>query len=91
MREHPRTALSERFSEVLLTIFSPQITTYLNAEDGSAMRFELDKLGFALAAYRADHGAYPARLADLAPDYVAKLPKDVFNDSELHYRLQGKG
>ena len=55
------------------------------------MRFELDKLGFALAAYRADHGAYPARLADLARDYVAKLPKDVFNDSELHYRLDGKG
>ncbi len=55
------------------------------------MRFELDKLGFALAAYRADHGAYPAKLADLTPNYVAEVPKDIFNDSELHYRLEGKG
>ena len=55
------------------------------------MRFELDKLSFALASYRADHGTYPAELADLAPDYVAKVPKDIFDDSDLHYRLEGEG
>jgi len=55
------------------------------------MRFELDKLGFALAAYRADHGSYPVTLADLAPKYVREVPKDIFNDAEPHYRQEGDG
>ncbi len=41
--------------------------------------------------YQADHGSYPVKLGDLAPDYVVEVPKDVFNDSELHYRLEGEG
>ena len=55
------------------------------------MQFELDKLAFALAAYRADQGSYPAKLADLKPKYVAEIPKDIFNDGELHYRQEGTG
>ena len=30
------------------------------------MRLEFTRLAFALAAYRADHGSYPAKLADLS-------------------------
>ena len=55
------------------------------------MRFELDKLAFALAAYRADHGIYPVKLGDLVPKYVAEVPKDICNDSELHYRQEADG
>jgi hypothetical protein len=55
------------------------------------MQFELIRLAFALAAYRADQGAYPLKLADLVPKYVAKVPQDIFNDSELHYRREGDG
>jgi hypothetical protein len=54
-------------------------------EDGIHMRFELTKLAFALAAYRADRGEFPSRLADLAPRYAARIPKDVFSDADLHY------
>ena len=63
----------------------------IKAEDRATMQFEVTRLAFALAAYRADHGGYPAKLADLAPQYVAKVPRDIFNDAELHYRLQGGG
>ena len=55
------------------------------------MQFDLTKLAFALAAYRADRGTYPAKLADLVPKYVAEVPKDIFNASELHYRPEGGG
>ena len=44
-----------------------------------------------MASYRADHGTYPAKLADLAPVYVVEVPKDIFDDSDLHYRLEGNG
>ena len=56
MLANPRQALSERFSEVLLTVLLPEIT-FLQSEDRGTMRFELDKLGFALASYRADRSA----------------------------------
>jgi hypothetical protein len=55
------------------------------------MQFELTKLAFALAAYRADNGSYPPKLADLTPKYVAEVPKDIFADAELHYSREGEG
>ncbi len=44
-----------------------------------------------MAAYHADRGAYPAKLSDLVPKYVEQVPKDIFNDSDLRYRLEGQG
>ncbi len=87
----PRRAVSERLGQVLLIKFLPPIARNVEFEDRSTMRLELAKLGFALASYRADHGTYPTKLADLVPDYVAEVPKDIFNGSELHYRLEGQG
>ena len=55
------------------------------------MQFDLTKLAFALAAYHADHGSYPAKLSDLMPKYVNALPKDIFTGSDLHYRREGNG
>ena len=86
-----RQALSDRLSLVLLAIFFSETTHLIQTEDRWTMRFELDKLGFALASFRADFGGYPAKLGDLAPNHVVEVPKDIFNDSELHYRLQGNG
>jgi hypothetical protein len=91
MLVNPRQALSERFSDVLLTMFLPNLRTDNEQEDRWIMRFELDKLAFGLAAYHADRGTYPAKLAELAPHYVAEVKKDIFNDSELRYRLEGQG
>ena len=62
-----------------------------NLDASPATTRDLTKLAFALAAYRADHGSYPARLAELAPKYVREVPKDIFNDAELHYRREDKG
>ena len=52
----------------------------------------IDDLAFALAAYRADRGTYPAKLAELVPKYVKTVPTDIFNnDADLHYSRQNKG
>ena len=55
------------------------------------MQFELTSLAFALAQYRADHNSYPQKLADLVPKYAAEIPKDLFNDSDLHYAREDDG
>lgn len=67
-----------------------QSTTLM--DDMAAMECEVTKLGFALTQYGIDHSAYPDKLGDLVPKYVAKLPKDIFlRDGELHYRKEGFG
>jgi hypothetical protein len=87
----PRQALSRRFGETLVALVLPAVSAAVDAEDRGAMQFELTRIAFALAEYRADHGSYPAKLADLVPKYVAETPKDLFVAADLHYRQEGKG
>ena len=49
------------------------------------------QVAFALAAYRRDHGDYPAKLDDLAPKYLAAVPDDLFSGKALVYRPAEKG
>ena len=44
-----------------------------------------------MAAYRADTGRYPARLAELAPKYLAAVPDDLFAGKPLVYRPSEAG
>ncbi len=41
----------------------------------------------ALSAWRTEHGAYPARLAALVPEYLDSLPLDPISGEPLRYRL----
>ncbi|MGD0898188.1 MAG: alpha/beta hydrolase [Thermoguttaceae bacterium] len=86
-----RSAISERVGNVLVSLVVPADMMVAQAENRGAMQFDLIRLAFALAAYRADHGSYPAKLADLVPKYVAEVPKDIFIAAELHYRQEGGG
>jgi len=87
-----RKAASESVSQILLCLQAPCFSSSIHVEDPCAMTFELDKLAFALAAYRAEQGSYPEKLDSLMPKYVAKLPVDIFNnDADLHYRREGNG
>ncbi|MGA2257990.1 MAG: hypothetical protein ABSG53_25275, partial [Thermoguttaceae bacterium] len=87
----PRCAISERIGQVFVSLFLPKAPPGSDAEDRGTTQFELTKLGFALAAYHADHGTYSVKLAELVPKYVARVPKDIFNASDLHYRPEGDG
>jgi hypothetical protein len=48
-------------------------------------------VAFALAAYRADHGRYPANLEELAPKYLPRVPEDLFSGGPLIYRPEEGG
>lgn len=91
MLTNPREVISRQFGGVLVTSFIQPYLVCADAEDRATMQFKLTKLAFPLAQYRADHDTYPATLADLTPKYVAKLPKDLFTDGDLHYRQEGDG
>ena len=86
-----RNTLSERVGQVFACVLLPGMTIAGRIDDEGTMQSELTRLLFALAAYHADRGVYPAKLADLTPKYVPEIPKDIFNASDLHYRSDGGG
>lgn len=51
----------------------------------------LTEVAFAIAAYKAEKGKYPQKLADLAPDYIKAVPNDIFSDKPLIYKLTDDG
>ena len=53
--------------------------------------YQLARLALALAAYQAAQGEYPARLEELAPHILKKLPKDPFSAAAFCYKRQAKG
>jgi hypothetical protein len=69
----------------------PALSAMHDAEIRREMRFELAKLGIALAAYHAEQESYPANLADLTPKYVSKVPQDIFVDNPLRYERHEDG
>jgi hypothetical protein len=87
----PGKQVSEKIGHVLIGLFMPAARKV----QGAAYRTEQIQrnlhLAFALAAYKADHGAYPPKLADLAPKYLPKVPDDIFSGKALIYRPSENG
>jgi serine/threonine protein kinase len=51
-------------------------------------RANLGACAFALERYRVKNGNYPAKLEDLTPEFMHKLPHDVVNGEPLKYRRE---
>jgi len=82
---------TEKFTHALLVLLLAPPDSMRSFQERGQARFELAKLGFALAAYRAEHGEWPEKLEALVPDYLAELPDDPFTDRPFHYRREGEG
>jgi hypothetical protein len=89
--EDARKSRSRRLGWAFLAEFPLNLATFIDANDRATMRCELTRLAIALAAYRTDRGAQAAKLADLTPQYIVTVPKDIFNDADLHYRAENGG
>jgi hypothetical protein len=76
---------------ILMGLLSPAVRKVQGAEDRMAQVQNNLRLAFAMAAYHKDSGRYPARLADLAPKYLAAVPDDVFSGKPLVYKPSAKG
>jgi hypothetical protein len=52
-------------------------------------RARLTDLALAAAAFRAQHGRYPARAGDLVPAFIPAMPQDPFDGQPLRMRAVG--
>ena len=86
-----RNIVSRQVGKALTVMLMPAGGLACQAETRARTRDALGQLGFALTAYRADHSAYPESLDALAPRYIARVPRDLFNEQPLHYKRQADG
>ena len=74
-----------------MQLFAPSMLKILQTETTGQMERRLTQLALMLAAYKSDHGEYPASLADLSPAYLATVPIDLFTEKPLIYsRVENK-
>jgi len=86
-----RNIVGRQIGKALTVMMMPAVGALCETETRARTRDALGQLGFALTAYRADHSAYPESLDALAPRYIARVPRDLFNEQPLHYKRQADG
>jgi len=75
----------------IVAVTAPAPASYGYVTDGALVRQRMALVAFALAAYRAEHGAYPADLAQVVPKYLKAVPEDTFSGKPLRYKREGAG
>ena len=91
MSVNERKIVSESIGHILCGLLTRTLSLMASSEDRCFVQSDMSRLAFAMAAYRADRGSYPAKLTYLSPKYIAVVPKDRFNDGDLHDSLQAGG
>ena len=79
-------ARSEAAATIMIQLLFPAMDAALTAQDRANTRIELTRLAAALAVYRAEQGQYPAKLDDLVPSVLDKLPVDLYNAKPFVYK-----
>ncbi len=87
----PVRSASERMANEYFGVLLPALLLRLTSQERAQTQLQLTDMAFALAAYRSDHGQYPADLAKLVPKYLDELPTDHFTGAKFVYKREGKG
>lgn len=90
-RRDPDTAHAEALSDLLVVSVIPAVDAAQADEDVAVQGEQLLRVALALAAYHFEHGEYPRLLEQLTPDFLERVPLDVFSDSLLKYHVQDDG
>ncbi|HEX5271371.1 MAG TPA: hypothetical protein VFW33_12820, partial [Gemmataceae bacterium] len=73
----------QKLAHALVSLLFPWAEKVQDAKERAGQVGRNLCVAFALAAYRADHGRYPAKLDELAPKYLAAVPDDLFSGKPL--------
>src|SRR5262245_6025607 len=87
----PDKLVGKAIGDILLALLMPAVRKVQDSHDRALQVEQNLHLAFALAAYHKDNGRYPAKLADLAPKYIASVSNDIFTDKPLIYKPTDKG
>jgi hypothetical protein len=88
------TGVTMRTRLVGSMILASRVKPILEAHDlclGASVRLDLAEVALALAAYKAERGEYPARLAELAGEYLDEVPLDRYSGRGFIYSRRDEG
>lgn len=71
--------------DALLAFTTPSLESACPREAKAIVQQQLATVALALFLHRAEKGAYPASLGDLAPEYLDKVPLDQFTGQLFRY------
>ena len=77
----------ERIGSAAIASLLPELTKPLMAADCYEQEQRNLEIAFVLVAYQRDRGHFPAKLEELTPKYLNKVPEDLFSGKPLIYRL----
>ncbi len=83
--------IGKEIGDVLIALLTPAVRKVQHSQDRARQVERNLQVAFALAAFHKDNGRYPAKLADLAPKYLATAPNDLFTGKDLIYKPNEKG
>jgi hypothetical protein len=81
----------EMIGNVLIGLMLPSFEKVHSAAERCEQTQRNLRIAFALAASQRDHGRYPAKLDELAPRYLEKIPDDLFAGGPLKYQPTDNG
>lgn len=77
-------------SNPLVQVMVPALGKVFMVKNKPLLDFSLLRVATAIAWYEAEKGAYPAKLEDLAPRYISKVPDCPYSGTPLRYDGAGK-
>ncbi len=80
-----RTVNARKLGLMLFIMLHDDLAAGLESEDRIKSQLDVTRIALALAACLAEQGEYPENLADLSPDYLAEIPKDLFAEYDFRY------
>ncbi|MEX1223864.1 MAG: hypothetical protein WEA31_04880, partial [Pirellulales bacterium] len=86
-----RQARSEAVGNILCGLLLPGVQAATTVDDRYRVRRACARAAIALAQYRAAHGEYPDKLAQLVPEFADQEPKDYFTGQPLKYVRTAEG
>ena len=86
-----KTVMSQKIGQMMFYLLQGGFPAVLDGEYRVKSYLDVTRIAFALAAYYAERGEYPENLADLSPDYLAEIPKDLFAEGDFRYARNDAG
>jgi len=86
-----KTRRGEYIGNRVVSLTLPALEKLQDASDRAEQTHNNLEIALALAAYRVDTKRYPARLEDLVPKYLSRIPSDIFSGKALIYRPSEDG
>jgi hypothetical protein len=71
-----------------ISIMIPAVGKIAESSNKAAMRRDATAVALALELWKRKHGAYPATLQEMTPEYIPAVPVDRFDGGPLKYRLR---